>query len=95
MTFTYKLGTFRFKVMPFGLMNAAVNFQRIMNEVLRRLYFFRVHMDDGIIFRIPPVLYWGSDVKDLKVSFENQIDKMLLRATVYQITWSCGGRQRY
>ena len=49
-TFTCKLGTFCFEVMPFGLMNAPATFQRMMNEVLKGLSFVRVYLDDVVIF---------------------------------------------
>lgn len=38
-TFMTSYGTFRFEVMPFGLMNAPASFQPMMNEVLKDLLF--------------------------------------------------------
>lgn len=45
-TFLTRYGTYEFFVMPFGLMNAPATVQRMMDEVLKRLYFFRVYLDD-------------------------------------------------
>jgi hypothetical protein len=50
--FTTKRGLYRFKRMPFGLMNAPSTFQRMMNGVLRWLTWTTclVYLDDIIVF---------------------------------------------
>jgi hypothetical protein len=50
--FTTKRGLYRFKRMPFGLMNAPSTFQRMMNGVLRGLTWTtcQVYLDDIIVF---------------------------------------------
>lgn len=50
MAFTCKYGTFRFEVMPFGLMNAPAIFQRMMIELLKDITFARVYIEDVVIF---------------------------------------------
>lgn len=47
---TCKFVTFRFKDTPLGLKNARATFQRTMNEVLKVVDFYRVYLDDIIIF---------------------------------------------
>ncbi|KAE9272147.1 hypothetical protein PR003_g30294, partial [Phytophthora rubi] len=50
--FTTKQGLYRFKRMPFGLMNASSTFQRMMNGVLRGLTWLTclVYLDDIVVF---------------------------------------------
>jgi hypothetical protein len=50
--FTTKRGLYRFKRMPFGLMNAPSTFQRMMNGVLRGLTWLTclVYLDDIVVF---------------------------------------------
>jgi len=50
--FTTKRGLYRFKRMPFGLMNAPSTFQRMMNGVLRCLTWLTclVYLDDIVVF---------------------------------------------
>lgn len=50
--FTTKQGLYRFKRMPFGLMNAPSTFQRMMNGVLRGLSWLSclVYLDDIVVF---------------------------------------------
>lgn len=48
--FTSKVGTFKFEVIPFGLMKAPATFQRMMDEVLKGLSFPRVYINDMVIF---------------------------------------------
>ena len=49
-TFVCRYGTFKFEVMPFGLMNAPSTFQRMMDYVFRDLPFVRVYLDDVVVF---------------------------------------------
>ena len=49
-TFVCRYGTYKFEVMPFGLMNAPSTFQRIMNTNVRGLPFVRVYLDDVVVF---------------------------------------------
>ena len=49
-TFVCRYGTYKFEVMPFGLMNAPSTFQRMMDDVFRNLEFVRVYLVDVIVF---------------------------------------------
>ena len=51
-TFITREGTFKFKVMPFGLTGAPATFQRLMNLVMAglNLEIFLVYLDDIIVF---------------------------------------------
>ena len=51
-TFISREGTFRFKVMPFGLCNAPATFQRLMNLMMSglKLQICLVYLDDIIVF---------------------------------------------
>ena len=48
--FVYCYGTYKFEVMPFGLMNAPSTFQRMMDTIVRGLPFVRVYIDDDVVF---------------------------------------------
>src|SRR6266498_54957 len=50
--FLTRNGQYQFKVIPFGLNNALVTFQRLMNKVLRQYIgkFIQVYLDDVIIY---------------------------------------------
>src|SRR6266498_4135060 len=50
--FLTRNGQYQFKVIPFGLNNASVTFQRLMNKVLRQYIgkFVQVYLDDMIIY---------------------------------------------
>ncbi len=52
MAFLTRNGQYQFKVMPFGLNNASVTFQRLINKVLRQYIekFVQVYLDDVIIY---------------------------------------------
>ncbi len=52
MVFLTRKGQYQFKVMPFGLNNTLVTFQRLMNKVLRQYIgkFVQVYLDDVIIY---------------------------------------------
>ena len=49
-TFVCWYGTFKFEVMPFGLMNAPSTFQRMVDLIFRNYSFFRVYLDDVVVF---------------------------------------------
>ena len=49
-TFVCCYGTYKFEVMPFGLMNAPSTLQRIMDTIVRGLPFVRVYLDDVFVF---------------------------------------------
>lgn len=50
MTFVCKFGAYAFDVMQFRLMNALETYQKAMDEILYRLPFVRVYLDDIVIF---------------------------------------------
>lgn len=47
-------GTYKFKVMPFGLLNALETFQEIKDLLLKNVSFARVYLDDDVIFTKHP-----------------------------------------
>ena len=49
-TVVCKFGTYRFEVMPFGLMNASATFQRLMDKFLEGADFVRIYVDDVVVF---------------------------------------------
>ena len=49
-TFVCRYGTYKFEVIPFGLLNAPSIFQRMMDTIVRGLPFVRVYLDDVVIF---------------------------------------------
>lgn len=49
-TFVCRFGTYKFEVMQFGLMNAPSTFQRMIDNLPRKLPFFRVYLDDVVVF---------------------------------------------
>ena len=51
---TTPFGLFEFQRMPFGLRNAAQTFQRYIDQVLRRLHFCYVYIDDLLIASSSP-----------------------------------------
>lgn len=44
------MGTFKFEVMPFGLLNAPSTFQRMMQELVGHLAYVGFYLDDVVIF---------------------------------------------
>ena len=48
-TFVCRYGTYKFEVMPFGLMNALSTFQRMMDLVFRDLGHVRCYLDDVVV----------------------------------------------
>ena len=49
-TFVCRYGTYKFEVMPFGLMNAPSTFQRMMDTIVRGLPFVCVYLDEVVVF---------------------------------------------
>lgn len=49
-TLVCRYGRLMFEVMIFGLMNARSTFQQMMDHVRRRLSFFRLYIEDVVIF---------------------------------------------
>ena len=54
--FRTQFGLFQFRVLPFGLCNAPVTFQRLMNHVFRRHInrFVFVYLDDVLVYSKNP-----------------------------------------
>jgi hypothetical protein len=52
MAFIIKFRTYEFKIMPFGLCNTPVNFQKTIDKVLQGIKdkFVLVYLDNAIIF---------------------------------------------
>jgi hypothetical protein len=59
--FTCRYGTFEFRVMPFGLMNAPSTFQRVMNNVFMPL------LDSGVLVYMDDILVYSKDVLSHKM----------------------------
>lgn len=68
--FTCRYGTFHWKVMPFGLMNAPSTFQRVMNRV-----FFKL-LDHGVLIYLDDVLIYSKDV-DTHVALLKEVFSLL------------------
>lgn len=49
-TFMCRFGTEKFEVMPVGLMNAPSTFQRMMDNLLVTLPFFKIYLDEIVVF---------------------------------------------
>ena len=49
-TFVCRYGTYKFEVMPFGLMNVPSTFQRMMDTIVLGLKFVLVYLDDVVVF---------------------------------------------
>lgn len=48
--FVCRFSTFQFEVMPFGLINAPSRFQKMTNDLIGRLKFVKVYLNDVVIF---------------------------------------------
>ena len=72
-TFSTKLGTYEYLVMPFGLCNAPVAFQRWINEVLREYIDVCciVYLDDVLIYS-DTLLNHQHDVSNILEAIQNQ-----------------------
>ena len=57
---------FSCKVMPFGMKNSAVTFQRLMNKVLAGLTNGKAYIDDAIVYSST----WEEHMKNLRALFE-------------------------
>lgn len=49
-TFITRTETLQFEVILFGLINTPATFQRIMDDLLKELYFCRIYLDDVVIY---------------------------------------------
>ena len=59
--FVTSSGLYEYKVMPFGLRNAAATFQRLMNQVVANLDGCAVYLDDVVVYSDT----WGSHLERL------------------------------
>ena len=48
-TFVCRYGTYQFEMMPFGLVNSGVTFQRMMNNILASVINVKCYIDDVVI----------------------------------------------
>ncbi len=64
-------GLFEFLFMPFGLMNAAQTFQRLMNSLFRPFPFLFIYLDDFLIFSDSPESHLSHLEQVLSVLSEN------------------------
>jgi hypothetical protein len=55
MTFHGSNKLWEWLVMPFGLNNAPIFFQRIMDQVLKRAYFLKCYIDDVLVHKKGPL----------------------------------------
>jgi hypothetical protein len=53
-----RYGNFKYKVMPFGLVNAPATFQRMMNTILRPL------LDQGVVVYLDDILIYTKTLEE-------------------------------
>ena len=95
-TFECRYGTFTVQVIPFGLMNAPSSFQRIIDLIFRNHPFFRVYLDDLVIFSadlkehvghlcdaFAKIAKYGLKLKVSKCSFAHYMIKLLGHVTMW------------
>ena len=78
-------GLFEFLFMPFGLMNAAQTFQRLMDSLFRPFPFLFIYLDDFLIFSDSPASHLSHLEQVLSVLSENGLhinpDKCIFGST--------------
>ena len=73
--FRIRYGLYEYKVMPFGLVNAAATFQTMMNEILREF------LDDGVVVYIDDILIYSKDPEN----HTTLVQKVLQRLRDFQM----------
>jgi hypothetical protein len=58
MTMRTRYGNFKYKVMPFGLVNASATFQRMMNTILRPV------IDQGVVVYLDNILIYRKTMEE-------------------------------
>ena len=77
-SFRTHYGLYKYKVMPFGLVNAPATFQTMMNKILREF------LDDGVVVYIDDILIYSKDPED----HTTLVPKVLQRLRDFQIAIS-------
>jgi len=89
-TFKISLSNFCYAVMPFGLKNVAVTYQRLMDQILGGMIRRNVeaYVDDMVVKSIK----FGSQVQDLREFFQT-LDKYKLKLNPTKMcVWCKGGK---